>query len=229
MGTVACIPARGGSKRIPHKNIRDFQGRPLIDYSIKAALDCGVFDRVIVSTDDEEIAKVARECGAEIPFMRDAFLADGYTGTFPVTVDAVHQLEKLGYSVDCICCIYATAPLLRGKYLKEAYDLFIERGVDSVQSVCEFSYPIQRALITNDQGMLVYREPEYAPSRSQDLPKCYQDCGQFYFYSKHAIEHGSSGTLPYIMPRYRVIDIDTPEDWEYACILARAIQEMNLE
>jgi len=230
MSIYACIPARGGSKRIPHKNIKDFLGKPLIAYAITAAIDSGIFKKVIVSTDDEEIAKTARQYGADVPFLRDKTLSDDFTGTFPVTVDAYHKIKASDPSIDGICCIYATAPLLQGKHLKEAYKKFKDSNCDSLTSVCEFSFPIQRAFILNNCGQLEYREKQYASSRSQDLEKCYQDCGLFYFYNAASMESQQvTSTIPYIMPRYRVIDIDTPEDWKMASAMAKAINELNYE
>ncbi|WP_031491836.1 pseudaminic acid cytidylyltransferase [Succinivibrio dextrinosolvens] len=228
MSIYACIPARGGSKRIPHKNIKDFLGQPLISYPIKAALDSGIFKDVIVSTDDQEIADISVNCGARVPFLRDKSLADDFTGTFAVTKDAYSKIKEFDPEIDSICCIYATAPLLKSQHLIEAYKDFIERKCDCVMSVCEFSFPIQRAQIIDSDGYLKYREPKFAPCRSQDLEKCFQDCGLFYFYSKDAMElNKTSKTIPYIMPKYRVIDIDTPEDWKMACALAKAVTDLN--
>ncbi len=230
MSIYACIPARGGSKRIPHKNIKDFLGQPLISYPIKAALDSGFFKDVIVSTDDQEIADISVKCGAKVPFLRDKSLADDFTGTFAVTKDAYSKIKGFDPEIDSICCIYATAPLLKAQHLIDAYKDFNENRCDCVMSVCEFSFPIQRAHIIDSDGYLKYREPEYAPCRSQDLEKCYQDCGLFYFYSNDAIEQNKTAkTKPYIMPRYRVIDIDTPEDWKMACAMAKAVTDLNYE
>jgi pseudaminic acid cytidylyltransferase len=230
MSIYACIPARGGSKRIPHKNIKDFLGQPLISYPIKAALDSGIFKDVIVSTDDQEIADISVNCGARVPFLREKSLADDFTGTFAVTKDAYSKIKEFDPEIDSICCIYATAPLLKSQHLIEAYKDFNETKCDCVMSVCEFSFPIQRAQIIDSEGYLKYREPKFAPCRSQDLEKCFQDCGLFYFYSKDAMElNKTSKTIPYIMPKYRVIDIDTPEDWKMACALAKAVTDLNYE
>ncbi|WP_202108255.1 pseudaminic acid cytidylyltransferase [Succinivibrio dextrinosolvens] len=230
MSIYACIPARGGSKRIPHKNIKDFLGQPLISYPIKAALDSGIFKDVIVSTDDQEIADISVKYGAKVPFLRDKSLADDFTGTFAVTKDAYSKIKGFDPQIDSICCIYATAPLLKAQNLIEAYKDFKETECDCVMSVCEFSFPIQRAQIIGNDGYLKYREPEFAPCRSQDLEKCYQDCGLFYFFSKDAMEQNKTAkTKPYIMPRYRVIDIDTAEDWKMACALAKAVTDLNYE
>lgn len=231
MGYVAIIPARGGSKRIPHKNIKSFNGKPLIYYSIKAAISSGLFDKVVVSTDDEQIAAVARECGAKVPFLRDKKLADDFTGTFAVVKDAYFRLKDSGENFDGACCIYATAPLLLPKHLNDAYSTLVNRRAESLISVCEFSFPIQRAFVADEDGYLSYREPEYAPVRSQDLPKCYQDCGLFYFYTDAFMTGTAADTAPvaYKMPRHRVIDIDTMDDWDYACAMSKAVNELNLE
>ena len=145
MGYLAVIPARGGSKRIPRKNVKDFNGKPLISYAIKAALGSGIFDRVVVSTDDEDIAAIAKEYGAEVPFLRDKKLADDYTGTFDVMADAYERLKATGQKFDGVCCIYATAPLLLPKHLVMALEKLKSSKAQSLTSVCEFSFPIQRA------------------------------------------------------------------------------------
>ncbi|MDY5733802.1 MAG: pseudaminic acid cytidylyltransferase, partial [Succinivibrio sp.] len=147
MNNIAVIPARGGSKRIPFKNIKDFNGAPLISYSIKAALDSGVFSKVIVSSDDKKIIEVATQYGACAPFVRDKSLADDFTGTYDVVVDAYKRLKQSGENIDNVCCIYATAPLLNGFHLKRAYQKFIEEKADTLTSICEFPFPIQRAFI----------------------------------------------------------------------------------
>ena len=209
MNNIAVIPARGGSKRIPFKNIKDFNGAPLISYSIKAALDSGVFSKVIVSIDDKKIIEVATQYGACAPFVRDKSLADDFTGTYDVVVDAYKRLKQSGENIDNVCCIYATAPLLNGFHLKRAYQKFIE----------------------DPKGNIVYREPQFAMTRSQDLQPCYQDCGQFYFYTAQNLE-GKVANLKrigYAMPRYRVIDIDTLDDFVYAQAISKALEELNLE
>ena len=230
MNNIAVIPARGGSKRIPLKNIKDFNGAPLISYSIKAALDSGVFSKVIVSSDDKKIIEVATQYGACAPFVRDKSLADDFTGTYDVVVDAYKRLKQSGENIDNVCCIYATAPLLNGFHLKRAYQKFIEEKADTLTSICEFPFPIQRAFVKDDNGNLSYREPKFAPMRSQDLKKCYQDCGLFYFYDKSCFEYAKDyQSIGYAMPRHRVIDIDTPEDWDYACAMAKAVEELKLD
>ena len=233
MHNLAVIPARGGSKRIPHKNIRNFQGQPLIAYSVRACQNSGLFDRIIVSTDDLEIASVAKELGAEVPFMRSKELSDDFTGTGAVTKDAYLQMLKLGYQADLICCVYATAPLLTGEWLKKACAKFLEDHADYLYACCEFPFPIQRAQYLKEDGTPVPVMPECMPMRSQDLEKTYQDAGLFYFYSPRFLDNRED--LPedtfirrgFEMPRYRVIDIDTPEDFEYAQALALAVNKLG--
>lgn len=229
MKNIAVIPARGGSKRIPKKNIKDFNGKPLIAYPITQALQSNLFEAVVVSTDDEEIAAIAKEYGAIVPFLRDKTLADDFTGTFAVVKDAYNKLKE-EFNPDTVCCIYATAPLLTPSHLKYAFDKFQCSNATSLVSVCEFSFPIQRAFIEDKDGYISYREPEYAMTRSQDLQKCYQDCGLFYIYSRDLLEGKAiDKTISYQMPRHRVIDIDTPEDWDYARALYNAVNSLNLE
>lgn len=230
MSSIAVIPARGGSKRIPLKNIKEFNGAPLISYSIKAALESALFDKVIVSTDDEKIASVAIEHGAEVPFLRDKALADDFTGTFSVVKDAYLRMMDSFDSLDTVCCIYATAPLLKAEHLKQAFELMEKEKAKSVISICEFPFPIQRAFVKDSNSFLSYREPEYAPMRSQDLEKCYQDCGLFYFYDKSCFDDNAQyQSVGFNMPRHRVIDIDTPEDWDYACAMAKAVETLHLD
>lgn len=241
---LAVIPARGGSKRIPHKNIKNFNGLPLIAYSIKAAQDSGIFKDIVVSTDDEEIATVAKEYGAKVPFLRDAVLSNDFTGTQAVCNDAYIKMKALGNSYKGVVTIYATAPLLTGKYLKQAYDLMQNQQADTVFACCEFPFPIQRGYYLREDGTPYPVMPECMPMRSQDLQPAFQDAGQFYFDSERFIEYLCSPVdkqhayisdpefKPFVhrafqMPRYRVIDIDTPEDWEYALILANAVQQLK--
>ena len=239
---LAVIPARGGSKRIPHKNIKDFLGQPLIAYSITTALESGLFADVIVSTDDEEIAEVAKKYGASVPFLRNATLSNDFTGTGPVTADAYQKMVDLGKEYDGTCTIYATAPLLTPKHLQAAYKLFSEAKADYLFSGCELPFPFQRSFYRKEDGTPVPVMPECIPCRSQDLPKAYQDAGQFYFKSiAYTLYEGLSPEEKaklqpthyverlYEMPRYRVIDIDTPEDWDYAVILANAIKQLNYD
>ena len=224
---IAIIPARGGSKRIPRKNIRPFCGKPMIAYPVEAAIASGCFDHVIVSTDDTEIAEVAQQYGAQVPFLRDPALADDFTGTTAVTIDAILQAEKVGLSADAYCCIYATTPLIQADDLKQAYQQLKTSSANFVFSAAEFGFPIQRALLINDEGFVTPFQPENITKRSQDLPKAYQDAGQFYWGTKSAwltnkAVFGDRG-IAHVLPRYRVVDIDTEEDWRLAEYLYQAI------
>ena len=225
MSNVAIIPARGGSKRIPRKNLLPFDGVPMIVRSIRTALESGLFDLVVVSTDDAEIAEVARAHGAQVPFMRPAALADDFTGTAAVIVHALEQLPPFDFA----CCIYATAPLLQVRYLREGLEL-LERHADKsfAFSVCDFGFPVQRALTLDEQGALRALYPEFRNTRSQDLPKAFQDAGQFYWGRCEAWLRGevlySPASLPVILPRHLVQDIDTAEDWKRAEYLYAALK-----
>ncbi|QKV65704.1 pseudaminic acid cytidylyltransferase [Pseudomonas sp. 43A] len=225
MSNVAIIPARGGSKRIPRKNLLPFDGVPMIVRSIRTALDSGLFEQVVVSTDDAEIADVARAHGAHVPFMRPAALADDYTGTAAVIVHALQQLPAFDYA----CCVYATAPLLQARYLRQGIELLEQRPDKSFAfSVCGFGFPVQRALTLDEQGALTALYPEFRETRSQDLPEAFQDAGQFYWGRSAAWLRGevlySPASLPVILPRHLVQDIDTPEDWKRAEYLYAALK-----
>jgi N-acylneuraminate cytidylyltransferase len=222
---VAIIPARGGSKRIPRKNLKPFDGVPMIVRSIRTALDSGLFERVVVSTDDAEIAEVARAHGADVPFLRPAELADDFAGTAPVIVDALQQLPDFDYA----CCVYATAPLLQTRYLRQGLALLEQHQDKSYAfSVCSFGFPVQRALTLDGQGALQALYPEFRNTRSQDLPEAFQDAGQFYWGRSEAWLRGevmySPASLPVILPRHLVQDIDTLEDWKRAEYLYAALK-----
>ena len=225
MSNIAIIPARGGSKRIPRKNLAPFDGVPMIVRSIRTALDSGLFDQVVVSTDDEEIAEVARVHGADVPFLRPADLADDFTGTAAVIVHALQQLPAFDYA----CCVYATAPLLQARYLRQGFELLAQQPDKSFAfSVCNFGFPVQRALTLDGQGALTALYPEFRNTRSQDLPEAFQDAGQFYWGRTDAWLRGevvySPASLPVILPRHLVQDIDTPEDWKRAEYLYAALK-----
>ncbi|MFJ2464770.1 pseudaminic acid cytidylyltransferase [Pseudomonas sp. NPDC087615] len=225
MSCVAIIPARGGSKRIPRKNLKPFDGVPMIVRSIRTALGSGLFDRVVVSTDDQEIAEVARAHGADVPFLRPADLADDFTGTAAVIVHALQQLPGFDYA----CCVYATAPLLQARYLRQGFDLLEQHPDKSFAfSVTGFGFPIQRALTLDEQGALVALYPEFRHTRSQDLPEAFQDAGQFYWGRSESWLRGevlfSPASLPVILPSHLVQDIDTPEDWKRAEYLYAALK-----
>lgn len=225
MSNVAIIPARGGSKRIPRKNLALFDGVPMIVRSIRTALDSGLFEQVVVSTDDAEIADVARAHGAQVPFLRPAALADDFTGTAAVIVHALQQLPAFDYA----CCVYATAPLLQVRYLREGFELLARNPDKSFAfSVCDFGFPVQRALTLDGQGALTALYPEFRDTRSQDLPDAFQDAGQFYWGRCEAWLRGevlySPASLPVILPRHLVQDIDTPQDWTRAQYLYAALK-----
>lgn len=217
---VAIIPARGGSKRIPGKNIKPFFGKPMMQYSIDAALECGLFDQVVVSTDSEEIAAVARKLGASVPALRPAELANDFTPTFPVLMNAIAELIPNGKEYTYACRITATAPLIDKKYIQQGYELISTKKVCSVLSVTTFPYPIMRAFKLNEQGELRWMWPEHELTRSNDLPEAYHDAALFtWFDVQKFLKNGRTimpDTLPVRIPRHLVQDIDTPEDWEVA-------------
>lgn len=225
---VAVIPARGGSKRIPRKNIRPFCGKPMIAWSILAAQASGCFDRIIVSTDDEEIAGVARQWEAEVPFMRPPELADDSTGTIAVMRHAVEWCIANGTSPDPVCCIYATAPFLRPADLQAGLDLLLSENCDYAFTATEYAAPIQRALRISPTGRVSMLNPEYFTTRSQDLEPAYHDAAQFYWgrasawIAGHPIFSPTAAAL--LLPKYRVQDIDTPDDWVRAELLSRVMQ-----
>jgi N-acylneuraminate cytidylyltransferase len=229
LNNVAIIPARGGSKRIPRKNLKPFAGVPMIARSIRVALECGLFSQVVVSTDDEEIAALARDCGAQVPFMRPAALADDFTGTAQVIAHALHALGEQRQRFDRACCIYATAPLLQARFLARGLELLEQHPDKSFAfSVCDFGFPVQRALTLDDQGALTALYPQYRDTRSQDLSSAYQDAGQFYWGRSDAWLRGevlySPCSLPVILPRHLVQDIDTAQDWTRAEYLYAALK-----
>lgn len=227
---VAIIPARGGSKRIPKKNIKEFHGLPLIAYSIKAALDSNLFDKVVVTTDDETIAKVAKKYGAQVPFLRPAELSDDFTGTVDVVNHAVEYLESQCESYEYICTIYATAPFLQSKYLIEGYEKLKNSDAVNTFSATSMPFPIQRTFKLNENGRCEMFTPEHCMTRSQDLEEAYQDAGQFYWTcrSRQKLSQNqvvfSDISIPVILPRYLVQDIDTIEDWTRAEYMYEALK-----
>ena len=222
---LAMITARGGSKRIPRKNIKDFCGKPILAYSIEAARSSGAFDEVMVSTDDPEIAGIAVKYGASVPFFRSEATANDYASTDDVIMEVLKTYEERGEHFDNFCCIYPTAPFVTGERLKQAMDLLADS--DSVMPVVPFSYPPQRGLLISEEGFLKRQFPEYALARSQDLQKIYHDCGQFYACrTKPFMEAGTTDVenlIPLILSEMEVQDIDTPEDWEIAEIKYRRL------
>ena len=215
---LAMITARGGSKRIPRKNIREFCGKPILAYSIEAARASGSFEEVMVSTDDPEIAEIAMKYGASVPFFRSEATANDYASTDDVIMEVLKTYEERGEHFDNFCCIYPTAPFVTGERLKQAMDLLTDS--DSVMPVVPFSYPPQRGLLISEEGFLKRQFPEYALARSQDLQKIYHDCGQFYACRTDVfLKEGTTDVqrqIPLILTEMEVQDIDTLEDWEIA-------------
>lgn len=232
MTTLAVIPARGGSKRIPRKNVKLFAGRPIIAWSIQAARDSGLFERIVVSTDDPEICAVARAEGAEVPFMRPASLSDDHTGTLAVVAHAIRTLAAESYAPQHVCCIYPTAPLLQPASLREGYEKLRGTGVSFSFGVASYGHPIQRALRLSPQGVVSMFEPSHAMTRSQDLEPAYHDAGQFCWGTVEAFLAGvsplSSASAAVTLPRNRVVDIDTADDWELAESLHLALAAKGL-
>jgi pseudaminic acid cytidylyltransferase len=228
---LAVIPARGGSKRLPGKNIRDFAGKPMLAWSVEAALESGLFDTVMVSTDSEEIAEVARAAGASVPFMRSAASADDHAIILDVMAEVVERYEAAGRRFDRLCCILATAPLVRASRLQFAADLMDREGFDTVFPVVAFGYPIQRALRRDEKGLTGMRHPEHYATRSQDLEPAYHDAAQFYWMtrevcvSRQPIFAGRAGS--FVIDEMEAQDIDTLTDWRLAELkmqLARSAQ-----
>ena len=223
---IAIIPARGGSKRIPRKNIKDFLGKPVIAYSIEAATSSGLFDRIVVSTDDGEIAAVARQWGGETPFPRPADLSDDHTGTVAVVKHALQWQRDNSVAADVACCIYATAPFVTAGDLRRGHEALQSSGKSYAFSVTSFAFPIQRALRVRD-GVIEPLFPENRDRRSQEMEETYHDAGQFYWGRAEAFLNDvpiySQHSVPVILPRYRVQDIDTPEDWRRAELMYRAL------
>ncbi len=227
---VAIIPARGGSKRIPNKNIRDFLGKPIIAYSIEAAKNCGLFDEIIVSTDDDDIAQTAMDWGATIPFMRPKAIADDFAPIISVLQNTIQWYAQHERPLDYLCCIYATAPFVTGDVLRHGYDVLAKSKLGTAMSVAKFTYPIQRALEMEADGRLEMMNPEHLLTRSQDLPEAYMDAAQFMWTRPAAVMASKKslleqGVMPVLIPTSRVQDIDTPEDWDRAEILYKAAAE----
>jgi pseudaminic acid cytidylyltransferase len=228
MHRVAIIPARGGSKRIPRKNIKEFCGKPMIAWSIEAAKASGCFDKIIVSTDDAEIADVAKEWGATIPFTRPAKLSDDYAGTLPVVRHALEWLSEREAPVDYACCLYATAPFVSADDLRHGWQVIQQPGCSYAFSITSYAFPIQRAVRITEDGRVAMFNPEYFNTRSQDLEEAWHDAGQFYWGTALAWQEErpifGEESVPVKLPRHRVQDIDTHEDWARAEWLFRAMQ-----
>jgi N-acylneuraminate cytidylyltransferase len=219
MGAVAIITARGGSKRIPRKNIKDFCGQPIMAYSIQAALSTGIFDRVMVSTDDEEIGETAKRYGAEVPFYRSGETAGDFATTNDVLMEVLEEYEKRGESFEMACCIYPTAPFVTGEKLRTAMEYLEASDADTLIPCTAFSYPPQRAMVIREER-LSFLYPEYLDSRSQDLEKHYHDAGQFYCFRVEAFRKNKrlmvGNILPFVIPETELQDIDTETDWVIA-------------
>lgn len=218
MGSIAIITARGGSKRIPRKNVKLFCGKPIITYSIEAALQSGLFEEVMVSTEDEEIARIAREAGAQVPFMRSSESAGDYASTDDVLLEVLAAYKERGREFDSFCCLYPTAPFVTAEKLRTAMGLLDK--ADSVMPVVPFSFPPQRCMVLNEEGELRMKWPEHAKTRSQDLEPYYHDCGQFYCCRTAPFLECKTTDLPHMVPmimsELEVQDIDNPDDWEIA-------------
>lgn len=225
---LAIITARGGSKRIPYKNIREFCGRPIIVYSIEAALNSGMFDEVMVSTDDERIAVIAKEAGAKIPFLRSAETSNDFATTADVIMEVVNEYEKGGQHFDTACCIYPTAPFISSDKLKNAVELMESKFYDSVMPVAEFSFPPLRGMVM-DEDKVSYKWEEYSMSRSQDLQKIYHDVGQFYVFDverfKDTKKLVTKNTGAIVIDEMEMQDIDNEVDWKLAELKYQLLQE----
>lgn len=228
---ICVIPARGGSKRIPRKNIKEFCGKPMIARSITAAIDSGCFDEVVVSTDDPEIAEVSMHYGATAPFTRPENLSDDHTGTIPVIQHAIDWFANQAQSPDLVCCVYATAPFVIADDIRAGLAILEENQCEYAFSVTSYAFPIQRAVRVMQAGGVEMFQPEHFNTRSQDLEEAYHDAGQFYWGRKSSWMTGkpifSTSSMPVLLPRHRVQDIDTPEDWIRAEWLYRALQRKS--
>jgi N-acylneuraminate cytidylyltransferase len=232
MSAIAIITARGGSKRIPRKNIKVFCGKPIIHYSIEAAIQSGIFDEVMVSTDDEEIAEIAKAAGAKVPFFRSAETSSDTATTADVLLEVLDEYEKRGQSFEYGCCIYPTAPFITARKLKEAMDELVKSGAESIVPMQEFSYPPQRGLFIDDKGLVKMLHPEYAETRSQDLQTQYHECGQFYIFRNDAFRIQKDTTMeksiPYIISPVESQDIDNESDWLLAELKYRFLTEQGI-
>tara|TARA_B100001287_G_C22470887_1_gene429640 strand:- start:23 stop:721 length:699 start_codon:yes stop_codon:yes gene_type:complete len=228
---VAIIPARGGSKRIPKKNIKNFRGKPIISWSIKAAIESNCFDHIIVSTDCEEIAKVAKIEGASVPYLRPKELSNDFATSREVVIHCIEWLKNQNFDVDYLCCLYATAPFVRSKDISNAFHKISTQDQEIFTfTATNFSFPIQRAIKINDQGRSSMFHPEEFNTRSQDLEKSYHDAGQFYIAKPNTwIENKNlfENAIPIVIPNWRVQDIDDPDDWKRAELLHEIISRIS--
>ncbi len=219
---IAIIPARGGSKRIPGKNSKLFCGKPMIAWAIGCAIESKMFDKVIVSTEDESIANLSRNAGAEIPFLRPAYLADDFTPTVPVIAHAIDSCQLMGWNIEYACCIYPCAPFLLISDLVDAFELMQVTGANFAYPVTDYAHPIQRALRRLPAGQMQFFLPEYELSRTQDLEKSYHDTGQFYWGKASSWQSNMkmhTDGVGMLVPNWRVVDIDTDDDWKRAELL----------
>ena len=216
MKNICIIPARGGSKRIPRKNVKPFLGKPMLAYPIEAALKTGLFDEVMVSTDDEEIAEVARKYGATVPFMRSAETANDFATLADVLHEVLDNYEKQGRKFDNMCCVLATTPLLQSDDINSGYSKLMDSEFTSIVPIVQFSYPILRSFKMDENGAIEYNWPEYIRSRSQDLPKAYHDSGTFYWHKIDAWKSGNGLRGGVVVSEETVQDIDTEQDWKLA-------------
>lgn len=214
MKNLAIITARGGSKRIPQKNIKHFMGKPMLAYAVEAALNAGIFDEVMVSTDDLQIANIAKQYNAKVPFMRSQETSNDFATTYDVLVEVMDSYKSIGQEFDNICCIYPCVPFLTPDILKDAFGKFLQSKADRLTPVVKYSFPIQRAFVINENGFLAFREPENQSTRSQDLQPTYHDVGMFYFYKSDRLN--SNKISSYEMDERVVQDIDTMDDWKMA-------------
>lgn len=228
MKRLAIITARGGSKRIPRKNIKLFLGKPILAYSIEAAVASGLFDEVMVSTEDEEIAEIAKQYGAKVPFYRSEKTAGDFATTNDVLLEVIDEYEKRGKFFDAACCVYPTAPFVTAEKIKDAMTQLEASDADTLIPVVQFSYPPQRAMVIR-KGQLEFKYLEYIDSRSQDLEKEYHDVGQFYCFKVPAYKENKKlmlgSILPYVVDEMEVQDIDNESDWKIAEIKYQAMQE----
>lgn len=224
MKSIAIITARGGSKRIPKKNIKEFYGKPIIAYSIEAAIKSKLFDVVMVSTDSEEIAETAREYGAEVPFLRSEKTSDDFATTNDVLEEVLDRYSEKGITFDIMACIYPTAPFVNTSRLKEAYTLLKDDNNTSVMTVTQYSFPPQRGLVIKN-GKMIYREEEYRLTRSQDLEPIYHDAGQFYFYRIIGNRFVDGNYAAVILSEAEVQDIDNISDWKIAELKYKLLNE----
>ena len=233
MTSLAVITARGGSKRIPRKNVRPFMGQPMIAYAIGAAKESGLFDEVMVSTDDAEIADIARSLGASVPFLRSAATANDFATTKDVIQEVLGEYEARGEAFDTVCCIYPCVPFLSSETLRRASNAFVASGADGLMPVVRFSFPIQRAVVRDARGLIAFREPKYALVRTQDIEPTYHDVGMFYFLRTRAFAREGAVMMSkmamFEMNESEVQDIDTLDDWMMAEVKFRYNQERRLQ